>query len=256
MITLILVLTLNSAYNAVAPQKIQTDSPANTVRQFYKNLREGRFREAWMMTNLKPAVEQMTDDELMDFREDFEAIADKIPEELQITGEITTEKEATVTIRIFDEDTNSLEDKALKLRKQENSWVILIVDEEAEAFVGREGKNYFYQLKIETHQSEAQLMLQRIIRAQTVYALQNSGQFADLKTLVQSGLLPDDVLDTKSTGYRYKIVLSSDKKRYYATAEPAVYGKTGRLSFLIECDGFDKETRLQSKDNKGKPIKN
>ncbi|MCS6874181.1 MAG: hypothetical protein N2Z23_00190 [Pyrinomonadaceae bacterium] len=238
-------------------KNIQTnvDSPSEVVRKFYQNLREGKFRQAWMMTNLKPAIEQMTDAELSEFKEDFEIVANKIPETLQITGEIITENSATVTIKVFDEDTNSLEDRVLKLRKEKDSWVILIVDEAAESFVRQEGKNYLYQLKIETHESEAQAMLQRIVKAQAVYALQNSGQFADLKTLVQIGLLPDDILDTKSTGYKYKVVLSSDKKRYYASAEPAIYGKTGKLSFLLECEGINKETKLQSKDNKGKPIK-
>ncbi|RMG04748.1 MAG: hypothetical protein D6735_06390, partial [Acidobacteria bacterium] len=235
--------------------QIKPDSPADTVRKFYKLLREKRFRDALMLTNLRPAVEDLTEKELEDFKEDFEAISAQVPDELQISGEIVSNNEATVTLKIPDEDTKALEDKLIKLRKEKESWIILMVDEEAETEVKKEGKNYFYQLKIQTHENEAQLMLQRIAKAQIVYALQNAGQFTDIKTLVQQNLLPDDILETKSTGYRYKVVLSPDKKSYYATAEPAIYGKTGRLSFLMQVDGVDKQARVQSKDNKGEPLK-
>ncbi len=180
--------------------QIEFDSPAEVVRRFYNNLREGRYRDAWSLTNLKPAIEGLTDSELEDFKEDFEVIASKIPQELQITGEIITGNEATVTIKVFDEETNILEDKPLKLRKEKNSWIILMVDETEETNVKKKGKNYFYELKIQTHENEAQIMLQRVVKAQVVYALQNAGQFADIKTLVGQGLLPDDILDTKSTG--------------------------------------------------------
>mgnify|MGYP001772930757 CR=1 FL=1 len=235
--------------------QVKPDSPADAVRKFYKLLREKRFRDALMLTNLRPAVEDLTEKELEDFKEDFEAISAQVPDELQISGEIVSNNEATVTLKIPDEDTKVLEDKLIKLRKERESWIILMVDEEAETEVKKEGKNYFYQLKIQTHENEAQLMLQRIAKAQIVYALQNAGQFTDIKTLVQQNLLPDDILETKSTGYRYKVVLSSDKKSYYATAEPAIYGKTGKLSFLMQVDGVDKQARVQSKDNKGEPLK-
>lgn len=235
--------------------QVKPNSPADAVRKFYNLLREKRFRDALMLTNLRPAVEDLTEKELEDFKEDFEAISAQVPDELQISGEIISGNEATVTLKIPDEDTKTLEDKLIKLRKEKESWIILMVDEEAETEVKKEGKNYFYQLKIQTHENEAQLMLQRIAKAQIVYALQNAGQFTDIKTLVQQNLLPDDILETKSTGYRYKVVLSSDKKSYYATAEPAIYGKTGRLSFLMQVDGVDKQARVQSKDNKGEPLK-
>ncbi|GIU81854.1 MAG: hypothetical protein D6687_02020 [Acidobacteria bacterium] len=235
--------------------QISPGSPAETVRKFYKNLRERRFREALMMTNLKPAIEAMTDEELSDFQTDFESAALEVPEEIQISGEIINGNRATVTVKVLNEITNTLEDKAIQLRRDNDLWIILWLDESAEASLKREGKNYLYQLRIEAYQTQTQELLQRIVRAQTIYALQNEGQFADLRTLIQQGLLPEELQDPKMTGYKYKIVLASNKRSYYITAEPLVYNKTGKLSFLVEVESLEKEAKLKSKDNKGRPLK-
>jgi hypothetical protein len=236
---------------------IQTspDSPAETVKKFYKSLRERRFREALMMTNLKSAVETLTDQELLDFQEDFESAASMVPEEIQISGEIINGNQATVAVKVLNETTNVLEDRMIQLRRDNNSWIILWLDESAEAALKKEGKSYLYQLRIEAYQAETQEILQRMVRAQTIYALQNAGEFADLKTLIQQGLLPEELQNPRLTGYKYKIVLSSDKKSYYITAEPLVYNKTGRLSFLVEVKSLETEAKLRSKDNKGRPLK-
>src|SRR5215212_8555574 len=70
--------------------KIEPNSPADTVRVFYKDLREKRFREAIYLTNLRPAIEGLTDSELKEFQLDFEAIAKHVPEQIQINGEIVS----------------------------------------------------------------------------------------------------------------------------------------------------------------------
>jgi len=54
------------------------NSPADTIRVFYKNLREKRFREAIMMTNLHVAVEGLTDAEIQDLKGDFEPLAAQV----------------------------------------------------------------------------------------------------------------------------------------------------------------------------------
>jgi hypothetical protein len=160
-----------------------------------------------------------------------------------------------VTAKIPNDDTGILEDKPFSLRRDGESWVILTADEKAEAMVKKEGKNYFFNVRIEVHQVEAKMMLERIAKAQAVYSLRNAGVFADMQTLVAQGLLAGDVQTTESTGYRYTISLSADKKKYFATAEPAVYGKTGKLSFLIEVEGANKEARFKSQDKKGEPLR-
>lgn len=234
--------------------EIEPNSPADTVKVFYKNLREKKYREALFLTNLRPAIEGLTEAELQDLQVDFEPIAQGVPSEVEINGEIVTGNYATVTARLPDNETGALEIQEVRLRKESNYWVILTVDESAEAIIKKEGNRYFFNLRIETHHAEAKAMLERILKSQAIYSYQNSGKFGDMKQLVDGGFLPADAMDSASTGYIYTIVVSDDKKKFFATAEPAVYGKTGKLSFLLE---FDKKNNPQfsSKDNKGQALK-
>jgi hypothetical protein len=234
--------------------KIEPNSPADTVRVFYKDLREKRFREAIYLTNLRPAIEGLTDTELKEFQLDFESLSVQVPEELQINGEIISGDSATVTARFPNEDTDKLEVQQVKLRREGDVWIILTVDEEAEKKIRQEGKNYFFQLRIETHEEEARRMLDRISKAEMAYSLTNKGIYGEMPFLIQAGFLPSDVQTSGSTGYKYTLIVSSDKKSYSASAVPSVYAKTGKLSFAVELDAKG-SPRLTSKDNGGKPIK-
>ena len=232
------------------------DSPAETIRVFYKNLREKKFREAIMMTNLHAAVENLSDAEALDLSPDFEALAAQIPAELQISGEIITENKATVTVKLPDEETGVLEDKIFNLQRESGAWVYLMADAATETAAKREGKNYFFNLRLEVHHAEAKSMIERIAKAEIAYFVQNGSVYADLPALVAQKLLPADAQTADSTGYRYGVATSSDKKKYTATAEPAVYGKTGKLSYFLQTDDKGKNSGIKSKDNKGMPMKN
>ena len=243
--------------NSTGGATIQIDAggPADTVRVFYKNLREKKFREAIFLTNLRPAIEGLTDTELKDFALDFEALAGQIPAELQINGEIISGDKATVTANLPDPDEDGKSKiQEIKLRRENGIWIILTTDEAAEKRIKAEGKQYFYNLRIETHEDEARKMLERIAKAEIAYSLQHDGICAGIAALVDIGLLPEDVLTSKSTGYNYTLKLSENKKRYVATATPAEYGKSGKISFRLAPD--DKGiARVTSKDNGGKPMK-
>lgn len=234
--------------------KIETNSPADTVRAFYQKMRERNFREALFLTNLRPAIEGLTETEFKDLQVDFDALAEQIPADVAINGEIIVKDVATVTAKLPDIDSDQIELQEIKLRRENGVWVILTLDEEAEKVVKKEGKNYFFALKIETHQAEAKAMLERIYKAQLIYSAQNGGLFGDIPTLVQSGFLPADVKTSASTGYNFNLSLAFDKKSYSASAEPAVYGKTGKLSYTFQVGGKEKAV-IKSKDNKGKPVK-
>lgn len=205
------------------------------------------------MTNLRPAVEGLTDAELKEFQLDFERIANQIPANVTINGEVVSGNRATVTASLPGEDPEKNETQSLELRKDGDVWVILTVEEAAEARIKKEGKNYFYVLRIETHEDEARDMLDRIAKAQLAYSMQNGGVFGEIDALVGAGLLPDDVKTAESTGYNYSVTLSGDKKVYTASATPAEYGKSGRLSFVLQSDGRS-TPRISSKDNGGKPL--
>jgi hypothetical protein len=235
--------------------KFAPNSPADTIRMFYKNLREKRFREAMMMTNLRPAIEGLTDAEMEDLRSDFEPLAAQVPAEIEINGEIISNNLATVTAKMPDEETGAPELKEFKLRRENDNWVILTADEAAENVAKKEGKNYFFTLRLDVHHQEAQSMMERIAKAQMVYALQNGGLYGDMQSLIAQNLLPADIQNTRSTGYRFNISLPSDKKSYSATAEPEVYAKSGKLSFLLELNEKDKKTVLKYEDKKGAPLK-
>lgn len=234
---------------AIAP-----DSPADTVRAFYRNLHERKFREAMFLTNLRPAVEGLTDAELKDLQIDFEPLAAQIPADVEINGEIAAADKATVTAKLPDNETDELKTQQINLRRDRDVWVILTVDEQAEAEVKKEGGNYFFALRLQTHQREAKEMLERVNKAQMVYATRNAGLFTDLNTLVDQGFLPKDVLTARTTGYVYQIQLATDRKKFTAVAAPEVYGKTGKLTYYFEVNGSNTSS-LKNKDTGGRALK-
>lgn len=231
------------------------DSPAETIRVYFKNLREKQFRTALMMTNLRVAVENLTAAEEQDLGKDFAALAEQVPEKLQISGEIITGDTATVTVKLPNEETGALEDQIFKMQRDKDQWIYLLADAATEAAAKKEGKNYFFSLRLEVHHAQAQKMIERIAKAQVAYFVQNNSAYGDLPALIASGLLPPDAQDDESIGYRFSIALSADKKKYTATAVPAVYRKTGNLSFLLQVDDQGKNAGIKSKDNKGMPLK-
>ncbi len=234
--------------------EITVGSPADTVRTFYKNLRERRFKEAMMMTNLRPAIEGLSDSDMQDLNGDFEPLANEVPADIEIKGEIITNGLATVTAVLPDDETGRLKLTEIKLRQEKDSWVIITADKEAENLAKKEGKNYFFILKMDIHQSEAHGMMERIAKAQTLYSAQNGGAFADMNTLISAKLLPEDISNSRSTGYNFSITLEANSSKYFANAVPNVYGRTGKLSFLLESD-IGQKARMKSEDKKGKPLK-
>lgn len=232
---------------------IDPNGPADTVRAFYRLLREKKFREAIFLTNLKPAIQNLNDTELKDFAVDFETIAGQVPAELEINGEIITGDMATVTVKLPKDDGGEKETQPIKLKKENDVWTILSTDEEAGKRIRQEGKNYFYNLRIKTHEDEAGKMLERISKAEIAYSLQHGGAFTEMSTLVAAGYLPDDIQSSDSTGYGYAVTLLPAKNQYIATATPANYGKSGKLSYLLYLDGKGM-SHVTSKDNGGRPL--
>ncbi|MCA1588885.1 MAG: hypothetical protein LC734_00555 [Acidobacteria bacterium] len=216
---------------------IKPGSPSETVRAFYEHLRGGRIREAIFLTNLRPAIEGLTDAELREFKLDFEQIAVKVPANLEINGEFISGDSATVTAKLpNNDDLEKSEFQRIRLRRDGKIWIILTVDQAAETVVKKEGKNYFRSLRITAHEDDAREMLQRIAKAQIAHTIQNRGLFADISALVAAGFLPEDIKSSESTGYRYVVVLIDGGKIYEAAARPAEYGKSGKLTFYVRLD--------------------
>lgn len=239
--------------NAAAPKgatiEITQGGPADTVRAFYKLLREKKFRDAIFLTNLRPAIEGLTDTELKEFAVDFEAIAGLVPETIEINGEIISEDNATVTANLPNPETGKNELQQIKLRRENGVWVILSVEGDDEKKIKADGKQYFYNLRIQTRENEARDMMTSIAKAQFAWSSTHGGQFGDVQELISGGFLPEEIKAGPLNGYNYSIEVLKDKKRYSASATPAEYGKSGKLSFAITPDG-----KRQEKDNGGKPL--
>ncbi len=231
------------------------NSPADTVKVFYQRLHEKKFRDAIALTNLRPAIEGLNDSELSELGVDFGFLAQSVPEKLPINGEIISGDKATVTIKMQDEEDESIKVQEIKLRKEKDFWVVLVADDEGEKRAKKEGKNYFFALRMDVHHDEAKAMLERITKAQMIYQMQNNGRFADLQTLVEKGFVPKDALGSITTGYKYDIALKEDNTLYTALATPAKYGKTGKLSFAYKVTR-EKKPEFIEKDFNGKTLQN
>ena len=228
-----------AAATAAAPA-----TPSEVVRAYYTALREGRVRDAMLMSVLRPAVEGLSAAELAEYQPDFARLAQLAPTDFEITGEQISGEEATVFVKTG-------EDKDLKVEPVElirSGGVWIVGDRNTAAEIKKQGKKFFPEQRIAAHEEDAELMLKRIQAAEIAYALQHKGLYGDLKALVDAAFVPADILGTETTGYQFTISPTPDGKSYVARAEPARYGHTGRLSFYMDASG------IQKKDTGGKPL--
>jgi hypothetical protein len=243
----VLVLTLLIAAATVA--QTPPRSPSDTVREFYRTMRERKFREAFALSIYKLAIDPLTAEEFEELRPDFErmaiAVSERIPEKVAITGEQISGDAATVFVKVLDADGKEKIEPA-SLIKVDSTWIV--GDKENLALVKKDGKRFFFEARINAHHSDVQDMMTRISLAQVVYGQQHNGQYGNMVDLISAGLLPKDLEGTESTGYRFQVNRSADGKTWNATAEPAQYGKTGRLSFYLDASG------VRSGDTGGKPL--
>lgn len=220
-------------------------SPSDTVREFYKAMRERKFREAFALSIYKPAIEPLKPQEFDDLRPDFEKMAAVIPEQVNLGGEQISGDIATVFVKIKEGDQPE-QPEPVMLIMVNGEWII--GDKENLAVVKKAGKQFFFTARINTHHDEVQAMLTRISLAELLYSQQHEGLFADLATLITAGLLPKDLEGTESTGYRFHVNAFAGGKTWNASAEPAQYGRSGKLSFYMDAAG------VRSGDTGGKPL--
>jgi hypothetical protein len=227
---------------AQAPAAAAQGTPTEVVRAFYTALREGRFRDAMLMSVLRPAIESLSASELQEFQPDFARLAPLVPADFEITGEQLSGDEATVFVRTG--EAKELKVDPVNLIRDRGAWVV--GDRSGADEVRRQGKKFLFEWRIEAHEKDAEDMLRRIQAAQLAYSLQNGGSFADLGALVRAGYVPQDILGTETTGYRFSV--TSDGRSYAARAEPAQYNRSGRLSYYMDGSG------IRKKDTGGKPL--
>jgi len=223
-------------------------TPSDVVREFYKAMREHRFKDAWSMTIYKPAVESLTAEEMEDLRSTFEEQAAHIPEQVEITGEQIEGKAAKVFVKLpAAESTPQVTSQPVTLINSGGAWIV--GDEANQAIVIKAGRRYFLDAVIDVSQNAIEDFLKNLVGLEAIFALAHNGAFGDLKALVGAGLMSDDVVDPKSTGYSFHLTVAKDGKSFVAGAEPVRYGHTGKLSFWMDQIG-----KIAKIDNGGKPL--
>jgi hypothetical protein len=242
----LLLLLITSAGAGVLAQNNAPRTPTETVREFYKRMRERKYSEAFALTIYKPAIEGLSAAELEELRPDFERMAAAIPENIEVSGEQTSGNLANVFVKIADADKDAQPEPVALMREAGSAWIIGDIDNQA--IVRKAGKQFFFEARIQTHHNEVQGLLQRINIAQLAYASQHNNTYADLAALTAAGLITKDIEAPDITGYRFHVTLAKDAKSWTAGAEPVRYGRTGRFSFFMD------QTGIRSADVGGKPL--
>ncbi|MGH9902030.1 MAG: hypothetical protein ACRD68_09490, partial [Pyrinomonadaceae bacterium] len=224
-----------TATSTTAASNTAARTPSDVVREFYRAMREKRFRDAFAMSIYRPAVEGLSAAEYDELRPDFERLAGVVLEKVVISGEQVSGDTATVFGKFTEEDAAEAP-KPVTLMRSGNVWII--GDSASQEVVRKQGRDFFFNARVETHHGEVRALLQRIAVAQLAYSVKHGGLFGELSALVGEGLVPADELKPEATGYRFHVTLGKGGKDYSAGAEPLSYGRTGRLSFYMDPKGM------------------
>ena len=129
------------------------------------------------MTIYKPAVEDLTAEEMEDLRGTFEERASQIPEQVEITGEQINGNTATVFIKVpSTEASPQVTSQPATLILSNGVWII---GTEADAEIVRKaGRRYFLDALINENQGLAEDLLKSLVGLQAVYAQQHNGAFS------------------------------------------------------------------------------
>ena len=242
-------LTTTAVLACKAQNSAAQRGPSDVVLDFYKAMRERRFRDAFALTIYKPAVEGLNEEEMELLRPGFEEKAAEIPASVEIMGEQISGNNATVFVKVpVNETTPQVTSQPLNLVNTGGTWLIGTEADQAE--VKKAGRRYFLDALATEHESDVEDLLKRLATWEGIYAAQHGGSYADFPPLIQAGMLSGEAIDPKLSGYNYRITLAKDGKTYVANAEPTRYGKTGKLSFWMDQTGL-----IKSGDAGGKPFK-
>src|ERR1051325_609542 len=140
MLTAIL-LSISLLFVQTAPR-----TPTDTLREFYRLMRDKKFREAFDLSIYRPAIEGLSAQEFEDLRPDFEkmaaAVSEKIPATDDITGEQISGDVATVFVKVVDPEGKEQIEPA-SLIKVDNAWIV--GDKENLDLVKKAGKKFFFE---------------------------------------------------------------------------------------------------------------
>ena len=243
-----LIIATTGAWSTAHAQNPQR-TPTEVTRAFYTMMREKKYREAFAMSIYQPAMEGLSAQEFEDLRPDFDkmaqALVERLPAAIDVSGEQISGDLATVFVKVLDAEGKEKIEPAT-LIKVSNVWIV--GDKDSLEMVRKAGKKFFFEARINAHHNDVQDMMTRISLAQVLYSQNHNQMFGNMAELIAAGVIPKDIEGTESTGYRFQINRSADGKSWYATAEPVQYGRTGRLSFYLDASG------VRNGDAGGKPL--
>src|SRR5215472_11648599 len=135
---------------ALISAEAQARTPSDTVREFYKAMREKRFREAFDMSIYKPAIDGLKPQQFEDLRGDFEKMSQAVPDKIDITGEQISGDQATVFLKVpHADDPAQFDTEPVALIRVNGVWII--GDRENQEVVRKAGADFFFNARIETH---------------------------------------------------------------------------------------------------------
>lgn len=213
------------------------DSPTGAVMNFYRALKARQYVEGFRHSVYKSAVEGLSEDELKDLEPDFARTFSQIPDKIEARGEQASGDTATVFLK-FD---GIEEPQIVALVRVGKSW--LVGDKETLEQVNSQGRAFFFNTRVMVNEEEVFDTIERLVGAEIIYAQRFQGQYAPMEEMLRLNALPKDV---EAGGYKIDLILSEDRKSFFVTATPHIYGKTGRLSFYADA------AATRAEDLKGK----
>jgi hypothetical protein len=235
------VILLVLAFTHLLSAQSAKGSPSETVLTFYKLLKEKKYVEGFHYSIYRAAIEGLTAAELKDLEPDFARTFSEIPDKIETKGEQITGNSAIVFLKFAGQE----EVQQVALIREGKDW--LVGDQESFAIVKQQGRAFFFNTRMEVNETETAKTLSRIFGAQIIYAKNFEGRYMDLAEMIRLRAVPEDISDGESNGYKITVSVSADKKNFTLNAVPVVYGKTGRLSFYLDPEGF------RADDLKGQP---
>ena len=207
-------------------------TPAETVVDFYRLLREQRYAEGFALSIYREAVDGLSAEDLAELTPDFEATFTQIPAKIQIKGEQSAGETATVFALFGDDD----EVQEVSLVREEGRW--LVGDAESLELVRHDKKAFFFNTRIRVNHNEAFAVLKRIIGTETIRLKEKKAYGTLEELLAEEKTLGTDIPGGVGTGYRFVVNLTPDRQAFTIAAVPVKHGRTGRLSFYADSGGI------------------
>lgn len=208
-------------------------SPADTVKEFYRLLREKKYREGFKLSVYAAAVENLTQEQLEELKVDFDAAFSEIPESIRVLGAQASGRSATVFIKSSPDQSDSTVEEVL-LVKEGDYW--LVGDDDTLKMVRELGSKFFFEIRIRVSEKNAQAQIERFIGSEKLYHAANRGVYGTVDDLINAQFWQPSQR-TIYSGYKFTVEISEDKKSFFVHAEPLEYNKSGRVSFYGDLTG-------------------